>query len=541
LVCVDPNTGKIIPPMQTLGIVQQQHRVTHDMSRRLNAVHLAYGEGILVCPTNAGEVLGVDLLSRSLAWAYPYREQAPNTVNLQPIPNQPFVGPGNNFMRAVSSNWKSSPPVIAAGKVVFTAPDASSVHCIHLRDGTPPWSKRQQEGDLYLAGVYGGKVVIVGKNAVRGLDLASGDQVWYVPTNALPSGQGVANKNIYYLPLSKGEICAIDLEKGTIKARNRAKAGSIAPGNLVFYEGMVLSQTPREILAYPQLVARLQLANVAVLDAPNNPEKLVNRGELLLADGQVQNAVNDLKSALTRNPDKALVPRAKMKLYEALTDLFQIDFDKASTQYLDEYHALCKAPDNPQEQQERLAKFYRVMGQGREAQGNLVEAFVMYREFGALPINQQGGVALDDPTYKVPAPVWLKGRISAMMAKANPAQRLPLEEKIAAEWKLVQAKKDIDSIRSFVSMFDVPFAVGRDARLQLASTILERNERASFLEAELNLQQLCAGEFKKDPNIGGKALATLALLEEKKGTADAMKLAACYYRELGKTFADAKV
>src|SRR4029077_19272494 len=81
LVCIDPtkddpaNAQKPrVFSVQTLGMVQQQHRVTQDMSRRLNASHLAYGEGILVCPTNAGEVLGVDLLSRSLAWAYPYRE-----------------------------------------------------------------------------------------------------------------------------------------------------------------------------------------------------------------------------------------------------------------------------------------------------------------------------------------------------------------------------------------------------------------------------------------------------------------------------------
>ena len=35
-------------------MVQQQHRVANDWTRRVNAVHLAYGDGILVCPTNAG-------------------------------------------------------------------------------------------------------------------------------------------------------------------------------------------------------------------------------------------------------------------------------------------------------------------------------------------------------------------------------------------------------------------------------------------------------------------------------------------------------
>src|SRR5262249_488792 len=92
LVCIGPSSGKLIGPIQSIGSVVQQHRITHDVSRRMNAVHLAYGEGILVCPTNAGEVLGVDLLSRTLAWAYPYRERMPNTRPIQPGP-PPFPQP----------------------------------------------------------------------------------------------------------------------------------------------------------------------------------------------------------------------------------------------------------------------------------------------------------------------------------------------------------------------------------------------------------------------------------------------------------------
>src|SRR5207253_11154810 len=109
------------------------------------------------------------------------------------------------------------------------------------------------------------------------------------------------------------------------------------------------------------------------------------------------------------------------------------------------------------------------------------------------------------------------------------------------EWKEGLAKKDIYAIRRFVGMFDVPFEVGREARLHLAETIIDRNEKSAFLEAEMNLAQLLTPGFRADPAIGGRALAALALLEEKKGTADSMKLAAAYYRELGQTFAKAEV
>lgn len=90
-------------------------------------------------------------------------------------------------------------------------------------------------------------------------------------------------------------------------------------------------------------------------------------------------------------------------------------------------------------------------------------------------------------------------------------------------------------------MFDVPFRVGREARLRLAEEIMERNDRSAFLEAELYLKQLLGGAYRQDPEAGGRALAALARLEEKKGTIDSMKLAAAYYRDLAREFPKARV
>jgi outer membrane protein assembly factor BamB/tetratricopeptide (TPR) repeat protein len=558
LVCIDPSkrdpqTGKpvVVGQPQLLGMVQPQNRVAFDISRRTSATHLAFGEGILVCPTNAGEVFGVDLMNRALVWSYPYREQS----HVAPFSNNnniggPFGGPPQKFVQpalgsSVLSNWKSTPPAVVDGKVVFTAPDANSVHCINLRDGTPVWKSGQRDGDLYMAGVFNGKVLVVGKSSIRALSLQTGATLWYLPTHDVPSGQGVASKNVYYLPLSKGEILAVDIDRGTLKAHNRAagEAAKIAPGNLVFYEGCVVSVTPTDVVAYPQLNARLDEATAALKADPENLDKLTNHGELLLKDGQVQAAVTDLEKVVAKDPPGALGQRAKDRLHEALTDLLQVNFNEQGDKYLPLYKTLCSATSDNQEKELRLAKYYRIVGQGRESQGNLVEAFQAYKDFGALPIhNQQGGVAaLDDPSHKVPTHVWLRGRVSAMIAKATPEQRAPLEAKIRDEWKDVLAKKNLDAIRSFVGMFDVPFQVGREARLHLADTIIDKNDKAAFLEAEMNLGQLLTPQYRKDGAVGGRALATLALLEEKKGTADAVKTAAAYYRELAHDFAKVEV
>ena len=70
---------------------------------------------------------------------------------------------------------------------------------------------------------------------------------------------------------------------------------------------------------------------------------------------------------------------------------------------------------------------------------------------------------------------------------------------------------------------------------------MDRNERQSFLEAELFLYQVIGSDFRTEPDTGGRALAALAQLEEKKGTIDSMRLAASYYRQLGREFNGAQV
>ena len=337
LVCIDPNKvvkvanlpRPTVVSIQKLGDVKPEFRFTNDASRRTNAAHLAYSDGILICSTNAGMMLGVDLLSGSLAWSYPYRQQAAPAMPIDNMGN-PFGGrviirPGFNQPSAVIptslTNWKSSPPVIQEGKVVFAAPDASKVHCVNLRDGAALWEKDRQEDDLFLAGVYSGKVLIVGQNSLRALSLSKGDLLWQVSTGDIPSGQGVASRNVYYLPLQNGEILAVDVERGTVKAHNRSRQVQGAPGNLLFYDGLVLSQTPEKIVAYPQLTVMLELANAELKKDPDNPEKLFKRGEMLLADGQLDQSVKDLRLALKNGLPDNRKPEARDRLYEALTDL----------------------------------------------------------------------------------------------------------------------------------------------------------------------------------------------------------------------------
>jgi outer membrane protein assembly factor BamB len=569
LVCLDPDALGAIVSSQILGTTHE--KIENDTLRRTQAAHLSYGEGILVCPTNAGAVFGINLLENSLVWAYPYREkgEAPVEAVGGPImmrgpgvivrPNAPAVA---NSTAHQQSQWKVSAPVIQDGKVVFTAPDARSIHCINLRDGSPVWVKKKLDDDLYLGNVYNSKVLIVGKKSVRALSLGNGDTLWTVETG-LPSGQGIGSDNLYFLPLKEAgrarepEICAIDMETGqTFHTKSRAKtAGSNdldVPGNLLFFEGDVISQTPWEIVAYPQLKVKIAQMDERIAMNPNDPIGLTERGDLRLDKGDLAGAIEDLSTALKNGPDQETRARARAKLYDTLTAYIQKNFTGAE-KYLQEYEELCNVDmtgtkdeaelaERQAEQRRRRATFLWLVAKGREEQGRLVEAFEKYQEFGAVAGKQQELVpAVDDRHVKAAPDVWSRGRIMAMMAKARPEHREPLEKLIRSRWEKVRGTNDLDELRGFVRLFGPVCDAGKEARLELVERLIEQKDNAGadkspLLEAEMELNHFRNGH--ESPELAARATEALARLYTRRGL---LEDAAYCYRKLGTTYANIKV
>ena len=253
LACFDAAGGELAW-VQPLGLAPT--RLLTDPGRHLQAAPLAYGEGILVCPTNAGFVLALDPISRSLLWAYPYREAVPAL-------EAEFIPWGRGGRRGVPTPmpppriqplWAASSPLVAGDKVVFTAPDSPTIHCLSLRDGSLQWKARRAAGDLYLAGVGRGKVVVVGKKACRALDLADGQLRWEAATG-LPAGLGTLDATAYHLPLKatvkdkEPAIYHIELDSGRVREQ-AVPAPQEVPGNLLYYQDMVLSQTATALTAH---------------------------------------------------------------------------------------------------------------------------------------------------------------------------------------------------------------------------------------------------------------------------------------------------
>jgi outer membrane protein assembly factor BamB len=251
LVCLSAVDGRL---RWTQALTTPVNNLLRDVGRRVLPLRPAYADGILVCPTNAGVVLGVDLFQRSLAWARVYHEETPP-------PDPEFLGWGRRGARygprelpRLREDWKAAAPLVHAGRVVFTAPDTAALHCLDLRTGTLLWKADRTEDDLYVAGLFKGKVLIVGKQSCRALRLADGKLLWTVETGP-PSGQGAAVADHYYLPLKSAlpakepAVCVLDLENGTVQARLAAPRGD-ALGNLAVCGDEVLGQGIVNLTAY---------------------------------------------------------------------------------------------------------------------------------------------------------------------------------------------------------------------------------------------------------------------------------------------------
>jgi tetratricopeptide (TPR) repeat protein len=311
------------------------------------------------------------------------------------------------------------------------------------------------------------------------------------------------------------------------------------PGNLLFYDGDVISQTESAVTGYPQVDAKVAEIDALLRKNPRDPEALTERGELRLYQGKLKDAVADLHAALSNNGPAQLLPKTRNKLYLTLTELLRQDF-KAAESYLQEYKELCQVPVSEtatteerrlaeQEQRRRLAGFLCLLADGREKQGRLMDAFQAYLDFGALAEAKELVSVINEPAVKAQPDVWAQGRIASLVAKASPEQRRSLENEIAARWKAVEATNHLDAMRRFVKAFGSLFQVGRQARLHLSERLMDEN---LFIEAEMHLLQL--RRQKEDPRIAAQAVEGLARLMTRKGL---MEDATYYYRILGTDFA----
>lgn len=566
LVTVDAASGRLLG-IQRLCTVRD--RAQQDVGRRTSAAHLAYADGILICPTNAGVVMGVELLTRSFVWAYSYRETnengpAPggNMGGFPPGMPPPIRGgrpmmpripnPGMGNQPNSPGGWKSTPPRIAEGRLVFTSPDSQSVVCLGLKDGGQQWKARREEGDLYVAGVAQGKVIIVGKKQVRALDLRDGGKkVWAVETGT-PAGYGSVAGSQLYLPLrsnessKQAEVCVIDLEKGQVASRTRSRKAAPV-GNLVFHDGEMVSLTSDQVTSFPLLSAKLAQIDSRIMANPNDPIGLMERGQMRLDKGDWAGAVDDLTRSIQGKPGPEILAKARENLHEAFVEYFGRDFAKAEP-YLQAFESTCTMEVPAQadaktleqirrDEKKRRSVYLRLLARGRESQGKVLEAFDTYLQIAGLGMEGDLDPVPEDNGLKATPDVWARGRIAAMVEKTAANSRGELEKKVAARWEAMKSgNAPVAELRKFAQVFGSLLESGRAAQIELARRFASDGSAAGFLQAEQDWISL--RQSARTPSQAGEALLALSTLYLEKGLAE--DAAECL-KDLAATCQDAQV
>ena len=515
LLCLAGRSGAL-EWQQTLAVMTEQQPINSDPLRRLAGATPSFANGLLICPTSGGGVVAVDLATRTLRWGYQYPRWDLSIT---------FAQPGFRVRRSreveqepTPAHWTDSSVTIADGCVLLTPPESDKLHCLDVLTGKAKWAPQPRGEMLFVACVHEGKAILVGRNQVKAVALASGDSSWPAVVDLgteTPTGRGYYSDHFYYLPVSSSQLLKIDLEKGEVASRVKTE---VTLGNLVCYEDDLVSHSGEMLSAFYLTEPLRKRVDELLAKNASDVWALARKGEILLQDGQAREAVDLLRKAYALDPkDEA----TRSMLVRVMISLLREDYEKHAD-LVDE--AVRLVADQPTQARE----FQRLRAMALHKSGKLWEAFQAYLEIGQVPLPDADTLEEVARDHQVRRDRWVAGRLASLYATADE----PTREKMTAEIKVRRDDAlhaaDAQSLRSFLTWFGFHPLADR-AALRLAQLLAAGSQP---LEAELLVGKLLNSS---EQELAGAATAILASIYQKAGQLD---LAAVYYAELGSKFAD---
>jgi len=506
LVALSPETGKL-EWSQQLAVVDSP--ISIDEFRRTSGATPSFADGVLVCPTAARAIVGIDLSTRSLLWGYQYPRI--NYMADRRFNARASIYAGSDQRSA--EHWADGALSIADGRVLATPTESEQMYCLNLADGKELW-KLDRGNHLYVACMRDGKAYVVGRNAITVLKLADGKRAGTIPLpeGAVPSGRGFYSGEHYYLPLSTAAVAKVNLASLKIEDVAESRSGSI-PGNLICYRDSIISQGADYVDAYYQLDALKQRIEDTLATRPEDPQALAALGEIKLDQKDLPEAVDLFRRSYGIEKD----PSTRTQLIEALLAGLKSDFAT--------YRGSLDELDQLIEQPRHRVDFLRHKALGLQRAGEVLAAFETYLDL----VDQEPPWQVDDvdDLLSVRRDRWIREQLVQLQSAADPEDARKMSAAVGNRLEDALAADSAEVLRGFVSVFgSLPQAL--PARAALAAKLPPEE----LLQQNLLLEDDLASV---DNAVAGPATAKMAQLLAAVGQ---QELAAVYYRQLSKRFAD---
>jgi outer membrane protein assembly factor BamB len=522
LLCLDAKTGGLEWKQQLAVLQEEQYHIQNDRNRRLAGASPSLGEGIIVCPTSAGAVVAVDLATRTLRWGYQYVR---NDTSPYPQGGMRWRGPGPQVTNNPNGGWLDATTTIADRSVVLTPPESQQLHCLDLLTGKARWAPIPRDEMLFVACIHDGKIILVGKNRVKAINLSDGKPAWPAEIkldNELVTGRGYYNDHYYYLPTTGREICKLDLNSGTIADRARTE---VELGNVACYQNELVSISPESVASFVLLSKDLEKQLTERLAGnPQDLEALSLKAQILLQQDQADESLALLRRASELAPDE---PGIRNLLVKVMISLVRHDHT-AHVALTDE---LDKLVTDPVQRREILR--WRVQG--------LVESDRPWDAFTAILelADQELSGAAVGPSPAPLQPVerernvrsdrWLQGQLKRLYERADSDLRGRMTAELTKRLEHAKTSGGLSPLRAFLNLFGF-HELGDAARLALVDRLINAD---GYLEAEV-----LAGELldRQDPATSGAAHGALVSIYKKAKRPDlAARMAQVLATRFGKT------
>lgn len=526
LIVLDADSGEF-QWSQNLATVNSDNRsLSKDFWRRVTGIGPAFSQGILVCPTGVGGIIGVDLENRSLLWHYLYRDERGVSKHFNKFRFAPFqlrLLPGQD-----GNHWLDSTPIIATDRILITPRDAPELYCLDLLTGKLLWRKPKLDR-LQIAGVMDQKAIVVGRGEIEFFRMDDGSPELREPIILPPpSGRAVLAGGKLLVPLSTAELLSVDVEHGRVVGRTPLRSG-VVPGNLLCHREMIVSVGTDSISGFDDLEHAEESIRTRLAKNPDDGNALLARAEILFQKGELAQAAADLRRILGQNDERS----TRELLRDVLLAGMKTDFATFRGS-IDEIETLLGSPDqeiddilkNAQTDiafhydefskvpglfaaQEKTALYLRRLGRGQAAAGDVPAALDAFFRYAS----SEDEHAFDkvDSTVAVRRDRWFGAQISGLMKTLPVDQRKEIDQRVEAELAAALKPLRAEALRQFLTRYGSHPAATKARRAMVDALA----EGVGPLESEFALLRLHDSKDQAQVAYSTAKLASLLLDAER--------------------------